>query len=113
MGTQKSGKIVLRTTDSMFIIKICNISHCKSDNSYTTFVMDDKSEILVSKGMCEYTGILEEYGFARPHQSYLVNINQIQKIDKAYGGIIIMENGSEIPISKRRKQHFLSLLESI
>lgn len=113
MGTQKSGKIVLRTTDSMFVVKISNISHCKSDNSYTTFILDDKREILVSKGMFEYVGILEEYGFARPHQSYMVNINQIHKIDKADGGFIIMENGSEIPISTRRKQQFLSLLESI
>lgn len=112
-GTQKNRKIVLRTTDSMFVVKISDVSHCKSDNSYTTFVLNSKREILVSKGMCEYVGILEEYGFARPHQSYMVNINQIHKIDKTDGGFVVMENGSEIPISTRRKQQFLSLLESI
>ena len=112
-GAQKSGKIVLRTADSMFVVKINTISHCKSDNSYTTFVLDDRREILVSKGMCEYTGLLEEYGFARPHQSFMVNINQIHKIDKNDGGFVIMENGCEIPISTRRKQQFLQLLETI
>jgi two-component system LytT family response regulator len=113
MGTQKSGKIVLRTSNSMFVVKISTISHCKSDNSYTTFVLDDKREIMVSKGMCDYIALLEEYGFARPHQSFMVNINHIQKIDRNDGGFVIMENGSEIPISTRRKQQFLSLLESI
>ncbi len=113
MGAQKSGKIVLRTAESMFVVKISKISFCKSDNSYTTFVLDDKSEILVSKGMYEYSSILEEYGFARPHHSFMVNINQIHKIDKNDGGFVIMENGSEIPISTRRKQQFLELLESI
>ncbi|MDY0388049.1 MAG: LytTR family DNA-binding domain-containing protein [Methanolobus sp.] len=112
-GTQKNRKIVLRTTDSMFIVKISDISYCKSDNSYTTFVLYNKRDILVSKGMCEYVGILEEYGFARPHQSYMVNINQIHKIDKTDGGFVVMENGREIPISSRRKQQFLSLLETI
>jgi two-component system, LytTR family, response regulator len=113
MGTQKSRKIVLRTANSMFVVNISDISHCKSDNSYTTFVLNDKREILVSKGMSEYIPILEEYGFARPHQSFMVNINHIQKIDRNDGGFVIMENGSEIPISTRRKQQFLALLESI
>jgi two-component system, LytTR family, response regulator len=113
MGTQKSRKIVLRTANSMFVVNISDISHCKSDNSYTTFVLNDKREILVSKGMSEYIPILEEYGFARPHQSFMVNINHIQKIDRNDGGFVIMENGSEIPISTRRKQQFLAILESI
>ena len=113
MGTQKTRKIVLRTANSMFVVNISDISHCKSDNSYTTFVLDDKREIVVSKGMCEYIPVLEEYGFARPHQSFMVNINHIQKIDRNDGGFVIMENGSEIPISTRRKQQFLALLESI
>lgn len=113
MGTQKCRKMVLRTANSMFVVNISEISHCKSDNSYTTFVLNDKREILVSKGMYEYIAILEEYGFARPHQSYMININHIQKIDRNDGGFVIMENGSEIPISTRRKQQFLALLESI
>jgi two-component system LytT family response regulator len=113
MGAQKSRKIVLRTSNSMFVVNISDISFCKSDNSYTTFVLKDKREILVSKGMCEYIPLLEEYGFARPHQSYMVNINHIQKIDRNDGGFVVMENGSEIPISTRRKQQFLALLESI
>ena len=112
-GTQKSGKIVLRTAEAMFVVNITTISHCKSDNSYTTFYLTDKREILVSKGMGEYAQLLEDYGFARPHQSFLVNMNQIHKIDKTDGGFVIMENGAEIPISSRRKQQFLTILETI
>jgi two-component system, LytTR family, response regulator len=112
-GSQKSGKIVLRTAEAMFVVNIATISHCKSDNSYTTFYLTDKKEVLVSKGMCEYAQLLEDYGFSRPHQSFLVNVNQIHKIDKSDGGFVIMENGAEIPISSRRKQQFLSILESI
>lgn len=112
-GTQKSGKIVLRTAEAMFVVNIATISHCKSDNSYTTFYLTDKKEILVSKGMGEYAQLLEDYGFSRPHQSFLVNVNQIHKIDKSDGGFVIMESGAEIPISSRRKQQFLSILETI
>jgi two-component system LytT family response regulator len=112
-GTQKSGKLVLRTSEALYVIKIDQISHCKSDNSYTTFFLSDKREILVSKGMTEYVEILEDYGFYRPHQSFLVNINQINKIDKSDGGFVVMENGAEIPISSRRKPSFLNILQGL
>lgn len=112
-GTQKSGKIVLRTSEALYVIKVENISHCKSDNSYTTFFLTDDREILVSKGMAEYVELLEDYGFYRPHQSFLVNVNHINRIDKSDGGFVIMENSAEIPISTRRKQHFLNVLQSL
>lgn len=54
--------------------------------------------------MKEYAELLSEFGFIRPHQSYLVNIDAISKIDKTDGGFIIMNTGQEIPISSRRKQ---------
>ena len=68
-GTQKSGKIVLRTAEALYVIKVENISHCKSDNSYTTFFLTDDREILVSKGMTEYVELLEDYGFYRRQEA--------------------------------------------
>ena len=41
----------------------------------------------------------KDYGFLRVHQSYLVNIKHIKKIDNHN---VIMDNGEMIPISKQR-----------
>ncbi len=106
-------KVVLRTSDALYLTEICDILFCKSDNSYTTFYLNDKKEILVSKSIKEYCELFEEHGFFRPHQSYLVNLNQISKIDKTDGGFIIMKNEMEIPISTRRKQALLHAIETI
>lgn len=104
--TNNSGtkKIVLRTSEALHLILISDILFCKSDNSYTTFYFKDDKKIMVSKSMKEYAELLSEFGFIRPHQSYLVNIDAISKIDKTDGGFIIMNTGQEIPISSRRKQ---------
>ncbi len=109
----QSKKMLLRTADAMHIINIDEILYCKSDNSYTSFFLHDGREIIVSKSIKEYADILAEYKFLRSHQSYLVNVNGITKIDKTDGGFIIMQNGTEIPISSRRKQMILDDLERL
>jgi two-component system, LytTR family, response regulator len=106
-------KLVLRTSESLHIINISDIYFCKSDNSYTTFYFEDNEKILVSKSLKEYEGLLADYGFFRPHQSFLVNLNHIKKVDKTDGGFIIMENKKEIPVSLRQMKNLVGLLEKL
>lgn len=47
--------------------------------------------------------------FFRVHTSYIINLKQIKMYVKEKGGRIVMMNGSEIPISKRRKSGFLKI----
>lgn len=109
----QSKKIVLRTSDAIHIVDVPDIIYCQSDNSYTTFYLADKKEILVSKPIKEYDELLEGFNFVRPHQSYLVNLNHIKKVDKTDGGFIILNNGREIPVSARRKQVLIQILDKL
>ena len=106
-------KMVLRTAEALHLVNISDILYCKSDNSYTTFYIDGQKELLISKGMKEFEGILVQYGFIRPHQSFLVNVKFISKVDRTDGGFIILNNGVEIPVSSRRKQTLMQLLETL
>jgi two-component system, LytTR family, response regulator len=106
-------KIVLRTAEALHIINICDINYCKSDNSYTTFFIKDKKPVLVSKSLKEYSQLLSKYGFMRPHQSFLVNINAVIRMDKSDGGFIIMNDNTEIPVSKRRKHIAFDELQNL
>lgn len=106
-------KLVLRTTESLHIVEIETIYFCKSDNSYTTFYFEDDVQILVSKSLKEYESLLTHHGFFRAHQSYLVNLNHVSKVDKSDGGFIIMNNKREIPISSRQMKRLITLLEKL
>ena len=104
-------KLVLRTSNSLHIVDISDIYFCKSDNSYTTFFFNGNEKIVVSKSLKDYEVLLTEFGFFRSHQSFLVNLNHVKKVDKSDGGFIIMKNNKEIPVSLRQMKNLIALLE--
>ncbi|MDD4150979.1 MAG: LytTR family DNA-binding domain-containing protein [Bacteroidales bacterium] len=106
-------KLVLKTAGELHIVDINDIVFCKSDNSYTTFSFKDSDDIIVSRSMKEFEDILSDYNFFRPHTSYLVNLNHIQKLDKSDGGFLILKNGKEIPVSQRKKARLIKILEEL
>lgn len=109
----KSKKLVLRTSDSIHVIDISDIYFCKSDNSYTTFYFEGDETIMVSKSLKDYETLLSEHFFYRAHQSFLVNLNHITKVDKKDGGFIIMKNNKEVPVSSRQMKKLISMLSQL
>lgn len=105
-----TGKLVLRTLTDIHIVEVKDIIHCVSDNTYTTFYFSNKEKLLVSKSLSEYEGILEKFGFVRVHQSHLVNVNCIKRIEKTEGGLVYLNDGSSVPVSSRRKPLLLELI---
>jgi two-component system, LytTR family, response regulator len=106
-------KIVLRTHDKLHYIPVGDIIYCESDNSYSTFYLKDKTSIIVSRTLKEFEDILAGYGFYRPHKSYLINLKHIRAYDKTDGGNIIMSDQLVIPISDKKKEEFLNLMENL
>jgi two-component system LytT family response regulator len=43
----------------------------------------------------------------RIHQSHLINLNFVERYIKGDGGSVIMSDGSEVEVSRRRKDLFL------
>jgi two-component system LytT family response regulator len=109
----RSGKIILRTSAALHLVNVAEILFCKNDNSYTTFHLTTGEKIMVSKGIVFYDEILTESGFFRPHQSYLVNLRHIRRVDKADGGFVILASDDEIPISSRRKKALMQLIDNL
>jgi len=106
-------RIVLKTTESINIVEINDIVYCRSDNTYTTFHLNNKEKILISRPMKEYEEMLSEYGFFRPHQSFLVNLQYISRLDKSDGGFLVLKDHTEIPVSIRRKSRLIQVLENL
>ena len=108
----KPTKISLHTSEKIIVVNIEEIIRCKSDNNYTTFYFKDKSKILVSKTLKYYADILKEVGFLRVHQSHLVNIKYIKEFIKSDGGYLILSDKSNIPVSVRKRNEVLAILNS-
>lgn len=105
-------RIVLKDIDNVYFIKIADILFCEAEGTYTRFHISGTEPVLVSKNLKEYESILEPLGFLRTHHSYLVNPDKITVFDKTDGGSLLLEGGLSIPVSLRKKETVLSILES-
>jgi len=106
----KIEKIALPTLSGLNMIKICDIVHCESDNNYTNFHLIDGSKLLVSRTLKEYDEMLSSSGFYRTHKSHLVNVKYIVEYIKGEGGIVKLENGDHVEVSRRRKDGLIHIL---
>ena len=106
-------KVSLHTQDKIIIVNITDILYCKSDNNYTTFYMENETKILVSKTLKYYTDILNNLGFIRVHQSYLVNSKYIKEYIKSDGGYLLLNNNKSIPVSVRKRAQLITLLKTL
>jgi two-component system LytT family response regulator len=97
-------RIALSTVEETRFAKVSEIIRCESSNNYTTFFLSDNSKLLVSKPIYEYDELLSNYGFIRCHQSHLVNKTYIKSWLKEYGDFLLLNDGTQIPISRGKKQ---------
>lgn len=109
----ESPKIILSTSEKINVIKIDDILRCESDNYYTMFYFTNGDRLLVSKTLKEQEELLSGHNFIRPHKSHLVNVKYIKSYLKTDGGVILMENGSKIPVSRRKKEHIIDIINNL
>jgi two-component system LytT family response regulator len=106
-------KIVLRTSDKYYFVKISEILYCESEGNYTMFILVNETRILVSRSLKEFEEILTEYGFFRPHKSFLINLGFITGYEKLEGGTIILNDKIRVPVSYRKKEEFLRIVDGM
>jgi len=106
-------KIVLKTTDAIWLVKIKEISYLEADMSYTTFYMMDGKKILVSGYLAEFEDILKEAGFFRAHKSFLVNLSDVIRFEKGDGGFLVMSNNDRVPVASRKRDELLELFKKL
>ncbi len=100
-------RITLPTFDGLRFIILKDIIRCEADNNYTNFYLNSGEKVLVTKTLKEYDESLSGEDFIRVHQSHLVNSKYIDRYIKGDGGTIIMTDGSQVEVSRRRKEEFL------
>ena len=106
-------RIIIKTHDNIHLVAVSEILYCKSDNNYTRFHFADQKQIMVSATLKEYEDILAGSGFFRVHKSYLVNLRQITRFEKAEGGWLVLAGEIKIPVASRKREELLLLLEQL
>lgn len=106
-------KLSLPTSEGILFIPIEEIVRCESDANYTRFFFKDGAKpVVVSKTLKEFEELLSDYGFCRIHNSHMVNLKFIRRYIKGEGGTVVMQDGTEVEVSRRKKEIFQKALEN-
>lgn len=106
-------KIVLKDQKAFHIVKVGDLIFMRAEGVYTEFQIVGGERIVMSKNIKEYEEMLLGQGFMRVHNSYLINLKHIHKMDRADGGTLVMTEGHNVPVSTRRKDLLLDYLKTL
>ncbi len=107
-------RILLHTKNTIEVIRQDEIIYLQADSNYCNVYTTDGKRLMVTKTLNNLEKLLDLNQFIRIHRSYTVNINFIKKIsieDGVYDAVL--KDGNKLPISRRRKEKLLELLNEI
>jgi len=97
-------RIALQQQQEIRYVWVKDIVRCEAESSYTFFILSNNDKILVSKPLKEYAELLIAHQFIRTHQSHLINPAYVKSWLKEDGGLLLLNNGDHIPISKQNRE---------
>ena len=88
------------------VLQVGEIIRCESDNNYTRFCLRDGRKLIATSPLKYYERLLPEHLFFRIHKSHMIQRKYVRRVDKGEGGLVEVEGGDKLPISRRRKPAF-------
>lgn len=103
-------RLALATLQGIIFLKVAEIVHVEALSNYSTFYLVNKQKIVVSKTLKEFEPILTEQNFFRVSRSCIVNMDYIVKYKHEDGGILELQDGTEVAVGPYRKNELVKLL---
>jgi len=99
-------KIGFKTNNGFVFENKGSIMYCKANINYTKLFFNGGRKIVVVKSIKEVEEILSDRNFCRIHKSIIINVSEVTKFNHKES-LIIMSDGSEHKIARRRKMIFM------
>jgi two-component system, LytTR family, response regulator len=103
-------KLAIPGGDGVTFIELEDIPRIEADSNYTTIYTHAGKKYIVAKTLKEYEELLEDYNFLRIHSSTLINLRYVEKYIRGDGGFVMMKDGSQVEVSRRKKQELIDRL---
>lgn len=104
-------KLCIPSLKGFQLVEVKSILFCEASGSYTNFYFTDKPVICSAKTVHEYEELLCDAGFARIHKTYMVNLLHVKEYIKGEGGRVVLSNGTEVEVSRRKKEIFIQRMK--
>ncbi len=100
LNNNSSPKIIIPQATGFEIINVDDIVYIKAEGSYSKIFLKNDGSLLVSNNLKYFEDLVGgEKNFIRVHRSHIVNVNYAKRILRSDGISIVLENGTDLPIS--------------
>ena len=89
-------------------VRTQDIVRCESDRNYTWFHLKNGEKLLSSYTLGSYEEFLAESEFIRVHRSHIVNVKHVKTCSAE--GLMTMNDGTGIEVSRRRRTEVVNIL---
>lgn len=94
-------------------IHVNDIEYIEADNTYVYIYFVNGERKLVTKHLKYFEDLLCDFElFAKVHRSFIINRKQLKAFRKEDRGMIVMNSGKQISLSRTHRQSFLELLDN-
>lgn len=107
-GRQKDemDRVALPTLKGLVFCEPGEIIRCQADGAYTQ-VFRKQGSLLVSRNIGQLEELLRGKSFFRVHKSHLINLQHAREYIRGSGGFVVMSDGTQVEVSKRKREDFL------
>lgn len=107
-------KIALPVSDGIYFMNFDEIMYLEANGMYTNVFSLNQPELLISKPLKHFEPLLSKTGvFYKPHRSFLVNLKFVKQYVKKDGNYIVMDDHKQVPISREKREEFLTLVSHL
>jgi len=101
ISPEQQSRVVVKTGTNIRIIPMHEIEYLQADDDYVKIHTKDGS-FLKKKTISYFEKVMDPSQFVRVHRSYIVQVQQVTRIEpyEKDGHIAILKSGEKIPISK-------------
>lgn len=108
---KQENSLMLKALESIKLVKLNEVIYLEASGPYTDVFLTTGDKITVTKHLKDFENKLEDTGFYRIHNSFIINTLKMNGITKKDGYTVEMQNNKSLVISSRRKDDFMHYLE--
>ena len=106
----KTKRISIPTQEGLVFVDSADIIRLEAESNYTQLYLKSKKKITVSKTLKYFEDHLSKNEFCRVHNAHIINLTEIDRYIRGDGGILILSDGSNIPVSRTYKADLIDKL---
>ena len=105
-------KIALEIPKGIMFASHEDIIYFEADSMYTNVQLKNGKTKTICKPLKHFVAQLEENAmFFKCHRSYLINLKYVDELIKEDGDFLLMNNQKRIPISRSKKEQFITIVK--